>query len=124
MKLNEKTLQALKDAIDEKVIEMRVLWKEATTVDAQDEITTTATVLKAIAAAIPYGTIQILTHGERTETETSLRSKVKEMRDAQREYFKTRSRSALDRSRSLERAVDSILAADNTQQLPKQQTLF
>ena len=122
MKLNEKTLQALKDAIDEKVIEMRVLWKEATTVDAQDEITTTATVLKAIAAAIANDTIQILTHGERTET--SLRSKVKEMRDAQREYFKTRSRSALDRSRSLERAVDSILAADNTQQLPKQQTLF
>ena len=35
---------------------------------------------------------------------------VKEMRDAQREYFRTRDKKSLQRSKSLERIVDELLA--------------
>ena len=124
MKLNEKTKATLLLTILETVKSLRQEWKEAQTEEIKAEITDAANELKSIAAAIANGTIQILANGERTETETSLRAKVKEMRDAQREYFKTRSRSTLDRSRSLQRAVDNILDADNSLQIPKQQTLF
>lgn len=36
---------------------------------------------------------------------------VQEMRNAQREYFRTRSGSALDRSKKLEKQVDEALGA-------------
>lgn len=41
---------------------------------------------------------------------------VKEMREAQREYFRTRDKKALQRSKSLEKMVDELLAKyDNPQ---------
>lgn len=43
---------------------------------------------------------------------------VREMRNAQKEYFKTRDKSALLKSKELERKVDSFL----TQQVINQQT--
>jgi hypothetical protein len=43
---------------------------------------------------------------------------VREMRNAQKEYFKTRDKNVLQRSKELERKVDSFLA----QQVINQQT--
>lgn len=43
---------------------------------------------------------------------------VREMRNAQKEYFKTRDKNVLQRSKELERKVDSFL----TQQVINQQT--
>jgi hypothetical protein len=45
---------------------------------------------------------------------------VREMRNAQKEYFKTRSKDALNRSKELERKVDNYLQSINN----TQQTLF
>lgn len=45
---------------------------------------------------------------------------VREMRAAQKEYFKTRSKDVLSRSKELERNVDAELQSINN----KQQTLF
>ena len=42
--------------------------------------------------------------------ETAFRALVKDMRDAQKDYFRTRSQDALRRSKALERRVDSELA--------------
>lgn len=35
---------------------------------------------------------------------------VREMRQAQKDYFRTRSREALEKSKQLEKAVDAVLA--------------
>ena len=45
---------------------------------------------------------------------------VREMRNAQKEYFKTRSKDVLNRSKELERKVDTELQSINN----TQQTLF
>jgi hypothetical protein len=45
---------------------------------------------------------------------------VREMRNAQKEYFKTRSKDVLNRSKELERKVDAELQSINN----TQQTLF
>jgi hypothetical protein len=45
---------------------------------------------------------------------------VREMRNAQRAYFRTRSKDALNRSKELERKVDNYLQSINN----TQQTLF
>jgi hypothetical protein len=45
---------------------------------------------------------------------------VREMRNAQKEYFKTRTKDALNRSKELERKVDAELQSINN----TQQTLF
>lgn len=45
---------------------------------------------------------------------------VREMRNAQKEYFKTRSKDVLNRSKELERKVDAELQSINN----AQQTLF
>ena len=45
---------------------------------------------------------------------------VREMRNAQKEYFKTRSKDVLNRSKELERKVDNYLQSINN----TQQTLF
>ena len=42
--------------------------------------------------------------------EAAFRALVKDMRDAQKDYFRTRSQDALRRSKALERRVDSELA--------------
>lgn len=46
---------------------------------------------------------------------------VREMRDAQREYFRTRTGGALDRAKRAERAVDAMLAEADGK--PKQEVL-
>ena len=46
---------------------------------------------------------------------------VREMRNAQKEYFKTRDKNVLQRSKELERKVDSFLAQ---QVINQQTTLF
>ena len=51
------------------------------------------------------------------------RELVREMRAAQREYFKTRSHFALQRSKELERQVDAELSTDE-RPAEKQPTLF
>ena len=51
------------------------------------------------------------------------RDLVRRMREAQREYFRTRSHFALQRSKELERQVDAELKADKPA-TPKQPTLF
>lgn len=45
----------------------------------------------------------------------SFRELVKEMRSAQREYFRTRSAEVLDKSKKLERKVDELLSDNNVQ---------
>lgn len=49
--------------------------------------------------------------------------KVKEMRDAQKEYFKYRTKSALDKSKKLESEIDNevkrVIAIKNEQQQMK-----
>ena len=42
--------------------------------------------------------------------EAAFRALVKDMREAQKDYFRTRSQDALKRSKALERRVDSELA--------------
>ena len=42
---------------------------------------------------------------------------VKQMREAQREYFRTRSREALQQSKALEKRVDEEIAAAERQEL-------
>lgn len=51
------------------------------------------------------------------------RELVREMRANQREYFKTRSHFALERSNQLEKKVDAELKVDEPQD-PQQPTLF
>ena len=51
------------------------------------------------------------------------RDLVRRMREAQREYFKTRSHFVLQRSKELERQVDAELRADE-HPAEKQPTLF
>lgn len=52
--------------------------------------------------------------------ESEFRELVAEMRSAQKAYFKTRSRDALERSKQLERSVDMALSKD----IPSQGTLW
>lgn len=52
---------------------------------------------------------------------------VKAMREAQREYFSTRSHDALQKARSLERSVDTYIKRGDDylkQQQPQQTSLF
>ena len=53
----------------------------------------------------------------------NFRDLVRRMRDAQREYFKTRSHSSLERAKALEREVDKELRNDATAET-QQPTLF
>lgn len=46
-----------------------------------------------------------------------LKALVKEMRSAQKEYFRDRSRDALQRSKALEKRVDEEIAAAERQEL-------
>lgn len=55
--------------------------------------------------------------------DNQFRDLVRRMREAQREYFKTRSHFVLQRSKELERQVDAELKADE-RPAPKQPTLF
>ena len=57
---------------------------------------------------------------------TYLFNMTKRMREAQREYFRTRSKSALDRAKQLETMVDHELAQveDLLKQEPTQLSLF
>lgn len=50
-------------------------------------------------------------------TDSDFRDLVRQMRAAQRAYFKTRDRAALDESIRLERDVDAELARDGSQGL-------
>ena len=54
--------------------------------------------------------------------------KVSELREAQKEYFKTRSNAALNRSKALEKEIDDEIARVNTilskRTLPVQVNLF
>lgn len=45
--------------------------------------------------------------------EKTFRQLVKQMRDAQKEYFKTRSKESLMNSKTLEKQVDTELSTDN-----------
>lgn len=50
-------------------------------------------------------------------TPSEFRDLAKRMREAQREYFRTRDRVVLDESKRLEREVDAELAADGQREL-------
>ena len=56
-------------------------------------------------------------------TDNQFRDLVRRMREAQREYFKTRSHFVLQRSKELEKAVDAELKTDDRPE-PPQPTLF
>lgn len=49
---------------------------------------------------------------------------VKEMRKAQKEYFKTRSQASLTKSKELEKTVDKLLAERENRNKPQQGSLF
>ena len=49
---------------------------------------------------------------------------VKEMRKAQKEYFRTRSQASLTKSKELEKTVDKLLAERENRNKPQQGSLF
>lgn len=95
----------------------------AANIYGQIAIAVTVAIFGILEILITRLTDRNMRNGKTMMPNNQFRDLVRDMRAAQREYFKTRSHFALQRSKELERQVDAELKADDRPN-PKQPTLF
>ena len=95
----------------------------AANIYGQIAIAVTVAIFGILEILITRLTDRNMKNGNTMMPNNQFRDLVREMRDAQREYFRTRSHFVLQRSKELEKRVDEELKAD-PRKAPKNPTLF